>query len=58
MGAVGQAVHDGGGQPAVWEHGAPLAEGQVGRHRDRRPLVPLGDDLEQELRAPGVQMDM
>jgi FRG domain len=49
VGAVGEPVDDGFGQPPVGEHLGPLAEGQVGCADEARPLVALGDHLEDEL---------
>ena len=55
---VGQAVDDRRGEPSVWEDRAPFAEGQVGGHGDRGPLIARGDDLEQQLSTPRVEMDI
>jgi hypothetical protein len=37
---------------------APFAERQVGRDRDRGPFFAFGDDLKQQLRAAGVDLDV
>ena len=58
MGVEGDAVDDGGDQSRVWEHGSPLAEGQVRRDRNRRAFFAFGDDLEEELGAAGVDFDV
>ena len=38
--------------------GSPLAERQVGGDRDGGSFLPLGDDLEQQLGAAPVQLDV
>ncbi len=40
------------------EHRAPFAEGQVGRDRDAGPFFAFGDDLEQQLGAAWVDLDI
>jgi hypothetical protein len=42
-------VDDGGHQPGIGYHLAPLTEGKVARHGHRGLLLLLGLDLEQEL---------
>ena len=49
VGAVGEAVDDGLGQPGVGEDLGPLAERQVGGDDQRAAFVALGEDLEDEL---------
>jgi len=56
VGVEGDAVHDGGDQARVWEHGSPLAEGQVRGDRDGCAFFAFGDDLEEELGAAGVDL--
>jgi hypothetical protein len=58
VGVEGDAVDDCGDQTRVGEHAAPFAEGQVGGDRDRGSLFAFGDDLEQELGAARVDLDV
>ena len=58
MGVEGDAVDDRGDQAWVGEHAAPLGERQVRSDRDRCPFLPLGDDLEQQLCAARVDLDV
>ena len=46
---VDQAVDEGGGQPAVAEHGIPLTEFEVGGDNETFLLIAVADDLEEEL---------
>src|SRR6266705_2802326 len=58
QGVEGEPVHDRGGQAGVGEGLAPLAERRVGGHRDGGFLFPFGDDLEQQLGAAGVKVQV
>ena len=58
VGVVGDAVHDRGNEAWVGEHGAPFAERQVGGDRDGGSLFAFGDDLEEQLGAAGVDLDV
>ena len=58
VGVEGEPVDDRGGEAGVGEHGSPFAERQVGRDRDRGSFLPLGDDLEQQLGAAGIELDV
>src|SRR5829696_8247482 len=49
VGAVGEAVDDGLGEPGVGEHLRPFAEREVGGDDQRAAFVALGEDLEDEL---------
>ena len=46
---VGEPVEQSGGHLGVAEYGRPLAEGQVRRDDDGRPLVEPADEVEEEL---------
>ena len=48
---MGERVEQSGGHFGVAEHGRPLAEGQVGRDNDRRPLLEPADQMEEKLAA-------
>lgn len=48
---MGDPVQKGRGHLAVPEHLRPFTEGQVGRDDQRRPLVELRDQVEQQLAA-------
>lgn len=48
---VGEPVEQSGGHLGVAEYGRPLAEGQVRRDDDGRPLVEPADEVEEELAA-------
>lgn len=52
---VHDAVNHGGGHPVVAEDLPPAAELKVGRDHHRLPLVGVGEDLEQQPGAVGVQ---
>ena len=58
MGVEGDPVDDRGDQAGVGEDGAPFAEWQVRPDRDGGAFVPLGDDLEEQLGAAGVDLDI
>jgi len=58
VGPEGKPVDDRRRKPRVGERLAPLAEGGVGGHRDRRAFVALGQDLKQELGATAVEMQV
>jgi hypothetical protein len=58
VGIEGDPVHDGGDQAGVGEDGAPFAEREVGPDRDGGSFLPLGDDLEQQLGAAVVDLDV
>ena len=49
VGAVGEPIDDGLGEPGVGEDLRPLAEGEVGGHDQRGAFVAFGEDLEDEL---------
>jgi hypothetical protein len=57
-GVVGDAVDDGGDEAGVGEHGSPFAERQVGGDGDGGSFFSFGDDLEEELGAAGVELDV
>jgi hypothetical protein len=52
VGAVGEAVDDGFGEPGVGEDLRPFAEGEVGGHDQAAAFVAFGEDLEDELGGP------
>ena len=54
----GESVDDRGGEARVGERLAPFAERCVRGDRDRRPLIPLGEDLEEQLGTPAIQMQV
>src|SRR2546430_2209484 len=54
----GEPVDDGGAQPRVGEGGCPLGEGGVGRDRDGGAFFPFGEDLEQQLGAAAVELEV
>ena len=58
VGVEGQPVDDGRHQARIGDDLAPLAERQVGGGGHRGLLLPLGQDLEQQLRAAGVELDV
>jgi hypothetical protein len=58
VGVEGDPVDDGGDEAGVGDDLAPLAEGQVRRHRHRRFLFAFGEDLEQQLGTSGVEGDV
>jgi hypothetical protein len=57
-GVEGDPVDDRGDEAGVGEDGAPFAEWQVCPDRDGGSFVPPGDDLEQQLGAAGVDLDV
>src|SRR5208282_3967745 len=48
---MGQAVEHGGGHLGVTEHLRPIGEGEIGGDQQRRVLVELADQMEQQLPA-------
>jgi len=58
VGVEGDAVDDGGNEAGVGDHGSPFAEGEVGCDRDGGFLFAFGEDLEQQLGAAGVELDV
>ena len=58
VGAVGDAVDDGGCEPGVGEGPAPFREGRVAHDRYRGALLTLGQDLEEELGGSLVEVDV
>src|SRR5512142_945460 len=58
VGVEGEPVHDGSAQPRVGEGGCPLAEGGVGGDRDGGAFLAFGEDLEQQLGAAPVQLEV
>jgi hypothetical protein len=57
-GVVGDPVDDRGHQPRIGEHGSPFAERQVRSDADRGAFLAFGDDLEQQLGSPRVELDV
>ena len=57
VGVEGDPVDDRGDEAGVGEDGAPFIR-QAGPDRDRGPLFPLGDDLEEQLRASRINLDL
>lgn len=49
--SMGQPIQQRGGHLGIAEHGAPFAEGQVGRDYQRYPLVQFADQMEQQRAA-------
>ena len=58
QGGEGQPVHDRGCEAGIGERLAPLAEWRVGGNRDRGALFAFGQDLEQQLSAAAVEMQV
>ena len=58
VGVEGDAVDDGGDEPGVGEHGSPLAERQIRPDGDGGSFLPFGDDLEQQLGASGIELNV
>ncbi len=58
VGVEGGAVDDGGDEAGVGDDLAPFAEGEVRGQGDRGLLLAFGEDLEQELGAAGVELDV
>src|SRR6266567_8788117 len=54
----GEPVDDGCAQPRVGEGGCPLAEGGVGGDRDGGAFLAFGEDLEQQLGAAAVELEV
>src|SRR5712691_5429035 len=54
----GEPVHDGGAEPRVGEGGGPFAEGGVGGDRDGGAFLALGEDLEEQLGAAAVELEV
>src|SRR5216683_7782816 len=54
----GEPVDDRGAQPGIGEGGGPFAEGGVGGDRDGGAFLPLGEDLEQQLGAAAVELEV
>ena len=57
VGVEGDAVDDGGDEAGVGDDGAPFAEGEVGAQH-AGSLFAFGQDLEQQLGAAGVELDV
>src|SRR5216683_8449683 len=55
---VGEPVHDRGAEPGVGEGGGPLGEGGVGGDGDGGAFLPFGEDLEQQLGAAAVELEV
>ena len=53
--AEGVSVDDGGAEPRVGEGLGPAGEGLVGRDRDGRFLLALGQDLKEQLGTAAVR---
>ena len=58
MGAEGEPVDDGGGEPGVCKRLAPFREGGVGGDGHRGPLLALGEDLEEQLGSAAVEVQV
>jgi hypothetical protein len=58
VGVEGDAVDDRGDEAGVGEDGSPFAEREVGPDGDGGSFLALGDDLEQQFRAAGVDLDV
>jgi hypothetical protein len=58
VGPEGEPVDDRAGQARVGERLAPFAERGVAGDRDRGPLVALGQDLEEQLGTPPVEVQV
>src|SRR5688572_16525785 len=58
VGVEGDAVDDGGDEAGVSDDAAPFAEGKVAGQPDGGLLLPLGEHLEQQLGAAGVELDV
>ena len=57
MGVVDEPVNEGCCETVVAKDGIPLAEFQIGSDDEAPPLIAVGDDLEEQLRAVLVQGD-
>jgi hypothetical protein len=58
VGVEGEPVDDGGDEARLGDDRAPLAERQVRRDGDGCFLFAFGEDLEQQLGAAGVELDV
>ena len=58
MGVEGDPVDDRGDQAGIGHDGSPLAERQVAAQGDAGAFLAFGDDLEQQLGAPGIDLDV
>jgi hypothetical protein len=58
VGVEGDPVDDGSDKARVGEHCAPFAERQICPDRDGGSFLPFGDDLEQQLGAAGVELNV
>src|SRR6516225_2394928 len=58
VGVEGEPVDDGGAEPGVGEGGGPFAEGGVGGDGDGGAFLALGEDLEQQLGAAPVELEV
>ena len=58
VGVEGDAVDDGGDEAGVGDDFAPFAEGEVRGDGDAGLLLSFGQDLEQQLAASGVELDV
>lgn len=58
VGPGGEPVDDGPGEARIAERPAPFAERCVAGDGDRHPLVTLGQDLEEELGAALIEMEI
>jgi hypothetical protein len=54
----GEPVDDSGAEAGVGEGALPFAERGVGRDRDGAAFLPLGEDLEEQLRPGGVEFEV
>src|SRR5919108_3260158 len=54
----GEPVDDGGAEPGVGEGGGPFAEGGVGGDGDGGAFFSFGEDLEQQLGAAAVELEV
>ena len=58
MRVEGDSIDDRGDEAGVGEDGTPLAEREVGPDSDGGFFLPLGDDLEEQFGAAGVDVDV
>jgi hypothetical protein len=58
VGVEGDPVDDGGDKAGVGDDLAPLAEGEVGGDRYAGFFLALGQNLEEQFAAPGVELDV
>src|SRR5437588_8772744 len=54
----GEPVDDGGAEPGVGEGAGPFAEGGVGGDGDGGAFLAFGEDLEQQLGAAAVELEV